>query len=120
MDDYITAAAKAGRDAGKAAASWRFDGNTPEATYTEFLRGHEDGDPLVLDFFGPASGWLSGEFADAPTPTTLAADLGLDSDTMDEIDLDPLRDAVCEAYEAAADEAYWAELQRVAHLQVDA
>ena len=37
-----------GRDAGRAAASWMFDGNTPEDTYRAVLRGIEEGDPAIL------------------------------------------------------------------------
>lgn len=43
--DITAAAGKLGRDAGKAAASWTFDGSTPEGTYRRVLRGIEDGDP---------------------------------------------------------------------------
>jgi hypothetical protein len=37
--DITAAAGKLGRDAGKAAASWIFDGSTPEGTYRRVLRG---------------------------------------------------------------------------------
>ena len=37
--DITAAAGKLGRDAGKAAASWTFDGSTPEGTYRRVLRG---------------------------------------------------------------------------------
>ena len=43
--DITAAAGKLGRDAGKAVASWTFDGSTPEGTYRRVLRGIEDGDP---------------------------------------------------------------------------
>ena len=42
-----------GRDAGRAAASWMFDGNTPEDTYRAVLRGIEEGDPAILDAYPP-------------------------------------------------------------------
>ena len=49
--DITAAAGKLGRDAGKAAASWTFDGSTPEGTYRRVLRGIEDGDPLIMDAY---------------------------------------------------------------------
>ncbi len=102
-------AAAKGTQAGKAAASWVFDGNTTTETYRQFLVMHEDGDPMIENF-GPGAGWLSGEWADSETPASLMDDLRI-GNTID-------HDAVCEAYETAADEAYWAELERVARLQV--
>jgi len=36
-----------GRDAGRAAASWMFDGNTPEDAYRSVLSGAGDGDPAI-------------------------------------------------------------------------
>lgn len=106
---YEAEARKLGAERGLAAASWVFDGNTPQRTYRAFLRAWDDGDP-VLDNYAPTSGWLSGEWADTPTPDTLARDLGITDP--DEID------AACDAYEDAATEAYWAELERVARLMV--
>ena len=44
----VAKAEELGRDAGKAAASWVFDGNTPEEEYQRVLRGIEEGDPAVL------------------------------------------------------------------------
>jgi hypothetical protein len=103
-----------GRERGKAAASWVFDGNTTDETYRTFLRLYDDGDPLIDQFAITASGWLSGEYADDPSPTTLARDLDLPTET-DE-DLAALNEA-CNTYEEAAEAAYWAELERVARLQ---
>lgn len=108
----LEAAVTAGTERGRAAATWVFDGNTDEATYQRFLDLNEAGDPALHDEFGPSTGWLSGENAEGPTPSSLADDLALRS----EADLD----AVCSAYEDAADAAYWAEVERVANLQVGA
>lgn len=103
-----------GRERGKAAASWVFDGNTPMETYETFVRLYDNGDPAI-EQFDTMTGWLSGEYADEPRPATLAADLGLPTET----DEDMARlDEVCAVYEEAADAAYWAELERVARLQV--
>ena len=49
----VAAAEELGRDAGQAAASWVFDGNTPEDAYQRVLRGIDDGDPAVLDAIEP-------------------------------------------------------------------
>ena len=114
---YRARAAELGEAAGKAAASWVFDGNTSPETYRAFLAGYEEGDPMVMDAYQPASGWLSGEFAESPTPDTLASDLDLDPDNIGH-DVDILDDA-CEVFEEVADDAYWAELVRVATLQTE-
>lgn len=109
-------AASLGTDAGKSAASWAFDGNTDTNVYRKVLTGLEDGDPAILDAYGPASGWLSGEWADAPTPQTLAGDLSLDETN------DPDGEILAElatAYEEAADAAYWAEIERTCRAHVE-
>jgi hypothetical protein len=104
------AAEDRGTDAGRALASWVFDGNTDRAVYVRFLELDEAGD--AYDEFGPRSGWLSGEDADGETWTSLARDiLGDDFDEdADQYDADEL----AQAYEDAADRAYWAELQETA------
>lgn len=109
----MTTAHDLGTERGKAAASWVFDGNTSTETYANFLRLDDDGDPALYDTFGPTSGWLSGEFADAPTPRTLAEDLGISQDD------DVAMDDAFSTYEDAADAAYWAELRRVATLHTE-
>jgi hypothetical protein len=58
----VAKAEELGRAAGKTAASWVFDGNTPNAEYHRVLRGIEEGDPAVLDAteppaIGPAAGY---------------------------------------------------------------
>lgn len=40
---------------GKAAASWVFDGNTPESTYRTVFKGIRDGDPEIMDGLNPRS-----------------------------------------------------------------
>lgn len=93
----------AGRDHGKGAASWYFDGNTSQETYEAVLRGIDDGDPVILDTLPHSP--LSGEWADDPTPTTLARDFELAEEDVDE---------ACEAYEDGFYEAVHAEIERVA------
>ena len=70
----VDAAEELGREAGKAAASRVFDGNTPEDAYRRVLRGIDEGDPAVLDAIeppaiGPAAGY---------TEDDLARDLGIE------------------------------------------
>jgi beta-glucanase (GH16 family) len=98
---------EAGRDHGKSAASWYFDGNTADETYTRVLRGLEDGDPEILDTF-PSSP-LSGEWADGPTPQTLQHDFELNDDDVDE---------ACDLYEAAFYQASQDEIERAAGAMV--
>jgi len=110
--DILRQAKRDGRDAGTAAASWCFDGNTTPETYAAFMQGLEDGDPAVMDQFNIPN--LSGEYAGDPTPQTLADDYGLDGDR------DPngfILSEVCQIWEDAASEAFWAELERVARFQ---
>ena len=70
----VAKAEELGREAGKTAAGWVFDGNTPEEAYQRVLRGIEEGDPAVLDTFeppaiGPGAGYNQDD---------LARDLGIE------------------------------------------
>jgi hypothetical protein len=102
-DPLAARAAELGRDAGKAAATWAFDGNTPDEAYRRVLRGIDDGDPAVLDAIeppaiGPAAGYDQDD---------LARDLGLEPG-------DPaLQDAV-PAYADAFAGSFRAEVERAA------
>ncbi len=101
-------ARKAGAAHGKAAASWYFDGNTSDETYSLVVAGIDDGDPAVLDTF-PSSP-LSGEWADDPTPASVLEDLGVSED-------DDGADDLLSAYEDGFYEASADEIERVARLQ---
>jgi hypothetical protein len=107
--DILRAAKRDGKAAGLARASWCFDGNTTDETYRAFLKGFLDGDPAVMDQFNPPN--LSGEYADDPTPHTLAEDYGTSAEDLD---------GVCQAWEDAASEAFWGELERVARYHLGA
>lgn len=96
-------ARKAGRQAGLAAASWVFDGNTKDEMYRRVLNGLEDGDPEVFDAIAAPS-WLSGEWAGESISEILGESSG-DDDRDDEI---------AGLYEQAADTAYYHEIERVA------
>ena len=70
----VAKAEELGRDAGKTAAGWVFDGNTPEEEYQRVLRGIDEGDPAVLGAteppaIGPAAGYEQDD---------LAGDLGIE------------------------------------------
>ena len=120
--DPVKEAKELGRQAGLAAASWVFDGNTDAATYVAFLRGLGDGDAQVLDQYAPPRGWLSGEYSDDPTPGELAYDLGIRCEGDDDFSEDRdglLLDMCLNAYEEAADDAYWTTLERVALEQTE-
>lgn len=113
VTEVLAEAAALGAEHGKAAASWVFDGNTTTEQYRRFLVGIEEGDPEVLDEYGPRSP-LSGEFADDMTPYSLAQELGLDYDSEPTHDMDN----ICDEYETAYYDAYWQELERVTRLQI--
>jgi hypothetical protein len=113
-EEIMSEARDMGRAHGQAAASWYFDGNTTDETYRLVLQGIEDGDPEVLDSFPSAP--LSGEWADDPTPQTLAEDLGLDNEDDDEA---AVLDDACSAYEDAFYQSVHEEIERMAreHLE---
>ena len=92
-----------GRDAGKAAASWMFDGNTPEDAYRAVLRGTGDGDPAIPGAHPVPGLSVGGGYSQAD----LARDLGLDGE-------DQLPPDAVTAYLAAADQAFWDETERLA------
>ena len=108
--DILRAAKRDGKSAGIGAAGWALDfgrmtQRQERETAERVLRGIEEGDPAVLDSFRVPN--LSGEFADDPTPRSLAEDYGLSDD-------DPraewLVDEICTAWEDAASESFWQKL----------
>jgi hypothetical protein len=107
-DQRTREASRLGREVGISAASWVFDGNTSLETYQRYLRGIEDGDPLVMDSLREPS--LSGEFAADYSERDLARDLGFgpDKDISD----------YAETWSQAASEAFWHEVERIARVHV--
>lgn len=108
MSDELTMAevlaAQAGTIYGKNAAAWAVEPDrTSHEQMLRALKGIEDGDPKVIDAFREPN--LSGEFQDAPTPASVAAEAGLA----------PEEDgsAACEAWEEAAQSAFWGEIERI-------
>lgn len=104
-------ARKLGAEAGEAAATWVFDGNTSIDTYRQWRKGIEDGDPEIMDNYPTP---LSGEYADDMTPVRLMITLGTADDATDDEQAE-----LCDAYEDAHQSAYWAEVERVIAAQLD-
>jgi hypothetical protein len=102
-DPLATRAADLGRDAGRAAATWVFDGNTPEDGYRRVLRGINESDPAILDAIEPsATGPGTGYDED-----DLARDLGVEPDQ------NALPRAAA-AYTDAFTSSFWHEVERTA------
>lgn len=95
-----------GRDHGAAVGSWVIDGNTTSDTASRILKGYEDGDSQIMDM-EPSP--LSGEWADSPTPQTLADELELAEEYRGS-ELDQL----CTDYELGFSQGYWDEVIRSA------
>ena len=108
--DILRMAKRDGQWAGIGAAGWAIDFGrmTPRQereTAERVLRGIDACDPAVLDGFRVPN--LSGEYADDPTPRSLAGDYGVADD-------DPraewLLDEICTVWEGAASESFWRKL----------
>ena len=89
------------------AASWIIDGGDSTEHYRRLLEMIEAGDPELYDFL-PNSPNLSGEWADDLTPLRLVTEIA-----GDEIDPDPIIDALAEAFEAGVDETFMDECERL-------
>jgi hypothetical protein len=99
----VARAAELGRDAGKTAAAWVFDGNTPGKAYQRVRRGIDEGDPAVLDAIeppaiGPGAGYDQDD---------LARDLGIEPG-------DRALPRAVSAYIGAFTGAFWQETERTA------
>jgi hypothetical protein len=90
---YQREAYELGKEHARNAASWVTDGNESDDSRLNKLSMIADGDPEVFDYL-PREPNLSGEFADDPTPLSLARDItGQD-------DPDPdLTDTLAQAYD---------------------
>lgn len=112
MDEALAAAQKTGAEHGHAAGTWAFDGNTTSETYAWALKGLRDGDPAVLDAFPSEPGIDGGH---EYTSRQLCDDIDVDYDQTDTDEVDVL----AAAYEQAARDAFWAEVERAAIYQVE-
>ena len=90
IDRWAREALQLGQDAGIAAASWCFDGNSDPAERGRVLAMLRDGDPMAFDYL-PSMPNLSGGWADDPTPLSLARDITGDDDPSPEL-IDTLAD----------------------------
>jgi hypothetical protein len=113
MEVALEAARKLGAEHGHTAGTWAFDGNTTMNTYRRALEGIRAGDPAVLDSFPgePRTPGETGEY----TFENLFSDLDL---IYEETDPDEIAQ-IADAYQAAAQDAFWAEVERAARYQVE-
>ena len=77
MRACLDLAYRMGRDAGETAGSWACDGNTDPAAIRRVLRMLDNGDPFA-DYYLPQYPDLSGQWADSPTPDSLAREIMAD------------------------------------------
>jgi len=108
--ELIQQAQELGKLAGENAAAYVFDGNTAPETYIRILRMYDDGDPALYDMIREPD--LSGEYADDPTPASLAKELGIDED-------DERLNDMCTAWVEEAHTSFWEELIRTIRDQVE-
>jgi hypothetical protein len=109
LTQYENEAREMGRQAGIAAASWVIDGNTSQEHIQRMVKMLDDGDPEFYDWINPPN--LSGEWADDPTPGTLAYEItDLDSDYPG---FDQIVDAIADAWEAGVEEVFDVECERI-------
>jgi hypothetical protein len=103
------AAYELGVEHAKNAASWTVDGNTRPEHVAFLLDLIEAGDMRTDDFL-PREPNLSGEYADDPTPKSIAMDItGEDLELID----DELISALADAYEAGVSDTFRAECERI-------
>ena len=121
LDNAVAEALKLGQEAGRAAASWVTDGNTPPEHYARLVRMMDAGDPELYDFL-PARPDLSGEWADAPTPRSLFEDItGLDAHAESSWNYDGYQtvlEELCHAWESGVDLVFEAECERLVRAQL--
>ena len=112
LECAIAEATSRGSRAGKSAASWCFDGNTTQTTYRRMAQMIEDGDP-ALDNHITTPEWLSGQWAGESIPELLGDILPEEEDEDGE-----QHNEIYDAYCNAADEAFWAEIERTIRFQL--
>lgn len=102
----LNEARKLGAEIGAAAATWQDDFSGWSDDDLETLC--EDVDPVILDRFTLPN--LSGEWADDPTPGTLADYIGIRRDSR-------IIDDACSAWEEGCSDAFWAHLDERATVE---
>ena len=106
---YRNLARGLGREHGRNAASWCFDGNTTPERAQSVLKLLADGDPGVYDRIPSPD--LSGQWAGGMTPRRLAEEIGA-TDACERFDW--LEDEICTHYEEAFSAASEQEFVRLA------
>lgn len=105
--ELLSEARRMGREDGVRAASWTWDGNTSRETAERIVKLFDDGDPEVYNcFYAPS---LSGEYADGPTPQSLARYLGMDDD---DDRAEWLVDDLATAYEDGVSSSFWPAVEK--------
>ena len=100
--ELLAEAAERGRSAGESAATW------VELSESDARSITTDIDPEVMDRYA-APNWLSGENAGESIPELLG----------DLLDQAPLgEETIMVTYESAADAAFWEEVNKLAHAQL--
>jgi hypothetical protein len=122
VDQAIAKAEKLGKEHGENAAQWvaqdSWGGRVASSRQSEenaraFLKGIEEGDPMIMDSYTPPN--LSGEWADSMTPRSLIEEV-----TEGEIMVtEEEADAICQAYETEAANGFWQELETSAAIVAD-
>lgn len=105
--ELLSAARRMGREDGVQAASWTWDGNTSREAAERIVKLFENGDPELYYLFRAPN--LSGEYADEPTPQSLARDLGLDDDDKR---AEWLVDDLATAYEDGVSSSFWPAVEK--------
>jgi hypothetical protein len=117
VDQAIAKAEKLGKAHGINAAEWAIQDSwggrvsSPQdyKAAKAFLDGAEAGDPAILDQFTPPN--LSGEWADSITPRSLIQEVIEEAINGGITLTEEEESAICDAYETAAADGYWQELE---------
>lgn len=104
-DAHLEQARELGREAGRAAGSWAAGGNTSAEHARKVLAMLADGDPASESHL-PAYPDLSGEWADAPTPRSLVADIMGEGFEEPDDRLVTVESELCSAWEEGVSETF--------------
>jgi len=119
IDKAVKEAERLGKYHGENAAQWAaqdsWGGRVASIRQAEenaraFLRGIEEGDPMIMDSYCPPD--LSGEWADSMTEADLLKAVfdGFDFDIIDTLEPEEIDD-IASAYIQAASDGFWGELE---------
>ena len=106
MSDHEQDAYAEGKAAALAAASWVIDGNTKREHIARVVELLDDGDDIYP--YLPAAPTLSGEWADDPTPLSLAREITGEEDP----DPDTI-EALADAFDRAVVDHFVQECERI-------